>query len=138
MSPRLSLCQRPLTPCCSASNPPARVATCRLSRICGWRATPASASSPRSGGSIISRRTAGEVACFGGALRAEAILLTSLENGQLDAVRRQRFGAVADFERLWRQTGCADVIRRVLPASLPESFRLSCYRGGSFFWGGPQ
>lgn len=44
----------------------------------------------------------------------QALLLTSLQNGQLDAVRRQRLGAVAVFERLWRETGCADVVRRLL------------------------
>lgn len=44
----------------------------------------------------------------------QALLLTALENGQLDAVRRQRFGPVAIFERLWRETGCAAVLRRLL------------------------
>jgi hypothetical protein len=43
-----------------------------------------------------------------------ALLLTALENGQLDAVTRQRFGPVAIFERLWRETGCRDVLRRLL------------------------
>src|SRR5262249_1299678 len=41
----------------------------------------------------------------------QALLLTSLHNGQLDSVRRQRFGAVAIFERLWREAGCDEVIR---------------------------
>ena len=44
----------------------------------------------------------------------QALLLTNVANGQLDEVSRQRFGAVAIFERLWRETGCGDVIRRLL------------------------
>jgi hypothetical protein len=44
----------------------------------------------------------------------QVLLLTALENDQLDAVSRQRFGPVAIFERLWRETGCGDVIRRLL------------------------
>jgi hypothetical protein len=44
----------------------------------------------------------------------QALLLTALNSGQLDAVGRQRFGPVAIFERLWRETGCGTVIRRLL------------------------
>ena len=44
----------------------------------------------------------------------QALLLTSLHNGQLDGVRRQRFGAVAIFERLWREAGCDAVSRGLL------------------------
>jgi len=43
-----------------------------------------------------------------------ALLVTALENGQLESVSRKRFGAVAIFERLWRETGCQAVIRRLL------------------------
>jgi hypothetical protein len=50
----------------------------------------------------------------GARLAQQAILLTALDSGQLDAVSRQRFGPVAIFERLWRDTGCGDVIRRLL------------------------
>src|ERR1700745_2095373 len=41
----------------------------------------------------------------------QALLLTSLQNGQLDSVRRHRFGAVAIFESLWQTAGCAEVLR---------------------------
>ena len=44
----------------------------------------------------------------------QALLLSALESGQLEAVSRQRFGPVAIFERLWRETGCAAVLRRLL------------------------
>jgi len=44
----------------------------------------------------------------------QALLLTNLHQGQLDAVRRQRFGAVSIFERLWRETGCHAVLGRLL------------------------
>jgi transposase len=44
----------------------------------------------------------------------QALLLTSLHNGQLDGVRRQRFGAMAIFERLWREAGCGEVIASLL------------------------
>jgi hypothetical protein len=44
----------------------------------------------------------------------QALLLTALENGQLDAIRWQRFGPVAIFERLWRETGGAAVLHRLL------------------------
>jgi hypothetical protein len=44
----------------------------------------------------------------------QAMLLTALDSGQLDAVTRQRFGPVAIFERLWRDTGCGEIIRRLL------------------------
>src|SRR5215212_8125976 len=44
----------------------------------------------------------------------QVLLLTAMQNGQLDAIRRQRFGPVAIFERLWQETGCGDVVRRLL------------------------
>jgi hypothetical protein len=44
----------------------------------------------------------------------QALLLSSLENGQLESVTRQRFGPVAIFERLWRETGCQAVLGRLL------------------------
>jgi hypothetical protein len=44
----------------------------------------------------------------------QALLLTALQSGQLDAVSRQRFGPVAICERLWRESGCGTVIRRLL------------------------
>jgi len=44
----------------------------------------------------------------------QALLLTGLQNGQLDGVRRQRFGPVALFERLWRETGGDEVICNLL------------------------
>ena len=44
----------------------------------------------------------------------QGLLLTGLHNGQLDGVRRQRFGAVAIFERLWREAGCDAVIAGLL------------------------
>jgi hypothetical protein len=44
----------------------------------------------------------------------QALLLTALDKGQLDAVSRRRFGPVAIFERLWHATGCGAVIRRLL------------------------
>jgi len=44
----------------------------------------------------------------------QALLLSALDSGQLDAVSRLRFGPVAIFERLWRDTGCGEVIRRLL------------------------
>jgi hypothetical protein len=42
------------------------------------------------------------------------LLLGALDSGQLDAVSRLRFGPVAIFERLWRDIGCGEVIRRLL------------------------
>jgi hypothetical protein len=44
----------------------------------------------------------------------QALLVTALQSGQLDSVSRKRFGAVAIFERLWRETGCQAVVRRLL------------------------
>jgi hypothetical protein len=44
----------------------------------------------------------------------QALLLSSLQGGQLDGVRRQRFGSVAIFERLWQQSGCRAVLQQLL------------------------
>jgi hypothetical protein len=44
----------------------------------------------------------------------QALLLSGLQGGHLDAVRRQRFGPVAIFERLWQQSGCRAVLQHVL------------------------
>jgi hypothetical protein len=44
----------------------------------------------------------------------QALLLSALENGQLDGVCRQRFGPVAIFERLWRELGIGAVLGRLL------------------------
>jgi hypothetical protein len=46
----------------------------------------------------------------------QALLLSGLQSGQLDAVRRQRFGPVAIFERLWQQSGCRAVLHELLGA----------------------
>jgi hypothetical protein len=42
------------------------------------------------------------------------LLLTAHRDGQCPAVRVHRLGAVLVFERLWRETGCRDVVEQLL------------------------
>jgi hypothetical protein len=50
-----------------------------------------------------------------GARFAEKLLvLTAHERGELTAVRTLRLGAVLIFERLWRESGCAEVLTQLL------------------------
>jgi hypothetical protein len=50
-----------------------------------------------------------------GARFAEKLLILGAhERGQLTAVRPLRLGAVLIFERLWRETGCAEVLEQLL------------------------
>src|SRR5262245_44899631 len=42
------------------------------------------------------------------------LVLTAHQRGELAAVRTLRLGAVLIFERLWQQTGCAEVLEQLL------------------------
>jgi hypothetical protein len=43
-----------------------------------------------------------------------ALLLTALQKGELQSVTRRRIGPVLIAERLWRDSGCGDVLRSLL------------------------
>lgn len=43
-----------------------------------------------------------------------SLLLTAHKNGQVPAVRTKRIGPALVFERLWKETGCHDVLSRLL------------------------
>jgi hypothetical protein len=53
------------------------------------------------------------------------LVLTAHERGQLTAVRTLRLGAVLIFERLWQETGCAEVLEQLLA---PRRFEFALER----------
>ena len=44
----------------------------------------------------------------------QALLLNALQQGELPVVSTQRVGSVLVFERLWQESGCAEILRRLL------------------------
>jgi Transposase DDE domain len=52
--------------------------------------------------------------CSGARFAEKLLLLSAHQQGRLPAIRTRRLGAVLIFERLWRETGCADVLDRLV------------------------
>src|SRR5215471_2296427 len=52
--------------------------------------------------------------CSGARFADKLLVLAAQERGELPAVRTLRLGGVLIFERLWQQTGCAEVLQQLL------------------------
>ena len=67
-------------------------------------------------GSLDELRESGQIDALlasGSRLSESILVLTEHQRGELDATPPRRFGAALAFERLWKQTGCREVIQQL-------------------------
>src|SRR5262245_4561027 len=63
--------------------------------------------------------------CSGARFADKLLALTAHQRGGLTAVRTLRLGAVLIFERLWQESGCAEVLKQLLA---PRRFAFAVER----------
>src|SRR5215813_12842925 len=95
-------------PSCSfAANSPAEPSISRSSRTTASTADRGNPSSPPSAASTSWRKTAPSSGCCA---RGRALVLTAYEKGEATAIATRQLGPALALERLWRETGCKQVI----------------------------
>ena len=103
------------TPCSSAPRSLAHALTFRSSRTVGRTVVPGNGSLPLWGGSTNSKKAANSTLCWPrGSSGSLGALLSAHAKGRLPVIKTTHIGPAFIFGRLWQQTGCQRVIKKLL------------------------